>query len=117
MCKRVNMRFIEIFLVLLLVGCANPEEYTDPLTYQELTPIERVFPKYPKLAVESQLSGFVVMTFNVNQQGHVTDITVVESNPEGVFDEAAVQALSKWKYGPLNHAESVPQKQKLEFKI
>ncbi|MEZ8223350.1 energy transducer TonB [Vibrio splendidus] len=40
------------------------------------------------------------MTFNINKQGYVTDIVVIESIPKGIFEKVAVQALSKWKYEP-----------------
>ncbi|MCW1890352.1 energy transducer TonB [Vibrio chagasii] len=43
-------------------------------------------------------------------------MVVVESNPKGSFDKAAVQALSKWKYEPHKDVEFT-QIQKLVFKI
>ena len=34
-----------------------------------------------------------------------------------IFEKVAVQALSKWKYEPLEDVELIAQKQKLVFKI
>ncbi len=57
------------------------------------------------------------MTFNITKNGDLTDIVVIESSPKGIFEKVAVQALSKWKYEPLEDVELIAQKQKLVFKI
>lgn len=48
----------------------------------------------------SAKSGYVQLKFDVDTTGNTENIQVIESQPEGVFDEAAVRALSKWKYNP-----------------
>ncbi|GAJ74258.1 hypothetical protein JCM18904_5244 [Vibrio sp. JCM 18904] len=49
--------------------------------------------------------------------GDVSDIVVIESSPpKGIFEKVAVQALSKWKYEPLEDVDLIAQKQKLVFK-
>ncbi len=117
LCVREIMRFLKLFILILVAGCSSPVENSLSSEYLDLEPTEFVLPRYPKVAVESNLSGYVVMTFNINKQGDVTDIVVVESNLKGIFDKAAVQALSKWKYEPLKDVEFIAQKQKLVFKI
>ncbi|ELP9501568.1 energy transducer TonB [Vibrio alginolyticus] len=111
------MRFLKLFILILVTGCSSSIENTLSSEYLDLEPTEFVLPRYPKVAVESNLSGYVVMTFNINKQGDVTDIVVIESTPKGVFEKAAVEALSKWKYEPLKDVELIAQKQKLVFKI
>ncbi|CAH6796461.1 Protein TonB [Vibrio chagasii] len=111
------MRFLKLLVLILVAGCSSSVENSLSSEYLDLEPTKFVLPRYPKVALESNLSGYVVMTFNINKQGDVTNIVVVESNPKGIFDKAAVQALSKWKYEPHKDVELIAQIQKLVFKI
>ncbi|WP_286299795.1 energy transducer TonB [Vibrio apostichopi] len=111
------MRFLKLFPLVLIAGCSNFLDNTGSSEYVDLVPIEVVNPRYPTVAYENNLSGYVVMTFNINKQGYVTDIVVIESIPKGIFEKVAVQALSKWKYEPLKDVEPIAQKEKIEFKI
>jgi len=45
--------------------------------------------------------GYVVVEFTVTAQGTTRDIVVVESQPRGIFDKAAIEAVQKYKYN--NH--------------
>jgi TonB family protein len=47
-----------------------------------------------------ELRGSVVLEFTITVEGTVKDIVVVESTHPGMFDEAAVSALSRWRYNP-----------------
>jgi protein TonB len=44
--------------------------------------------------------GFVVVKFEIGENGRVSNVAVVESAPAGVFDEAATTAVRKWVYEP-----------------
>ena len=57
-------------------------------------------PAYPKAAVENSVSGKVVLRIEVNAEGRATDVKVETSQPQGVFDAAAVEAARKWKFNP-----------------
>lgn len=61
--------------------------------------IRRVEPIYPKAAVAANLTGLVLLEAIVNEHGKVTDITVLRSR--GVLDQAAIDAVSQWRYEPL----------------
>lgn len=59
-----------------------------------------VEPRWPRDALISGTSGFVVVDFVVGVDGRTSDITVVESRPAGVFDKATTQAVARWKFAP-----------------
>jgi TonB family protein len=61
--------------------------------------VKRVTPMAP-LDVPRKTAGFVLVRFNVNDRGRVSDIEIVESEPQGVFDSAAQEAVRKWVYEP-----------------
>ncbi|HEV7609593.1 MAG TPA: TonB family protein [Steroidobacteraceae bacterium] len=50
--------------------------------------------------VARKTSGFVVVKFDIGENGRVNNVTVVESTPPGVFDDAALSAVRKWVYEP-----------------
>ena len=61
---------------------------------------KRPAPKYPRRAQRMGVQGFVVFAFDVNEQGEMVDLRVVESKPALVFDKAATQAIKKLKFEP-----------------
>jgi TonB family protein len=58
-------------------------------------------PKYPPEALMRGDTGTVEMDFTVTARGTVTDIKVTASDPSGVFDHAAMSALSRNRYEPV----------------
>jgi protein TonB len=46
------------------------------------------------------IQGYVIVEFTVNKVGAVVDPVVVEAKPEGIFDQAAMDAAKKFKYKP-----------------
>ena len=65
----------------------------------EYLPIVKVAPVYPSRALSRGLEGFVIVEFTVTQTGSVKDVFVVEST-SSLFERAAVEAASKFKYKP-----------------
>lgn len=61
-------------------------------------PIFRVTPKYPLAAASKGIEGWVVLSFNINEIGETTNISIVDAEPKRIFDNAAKRALQKWKY-------------------
>ena len=61
--------------------------------------IKRVAPVAPS-GVPLKTAGFVVVKFNIGDNGRVSDVEVVESSPTGMFDNAAQTAVRKWMYEP-----------------
>ena len=50
--------------------------------------------------VPRKTKGFVVVKFEIGENGRVSNVAVVESTPAGVFDDAATTAVRKWIYEP-----------------
>jgi len=50
--------------------------------------------------VPPTMSGFVIVKFDIGENGRVAHVAVVESTPAGVFDDAALTAVRKWVYEP-----------------
>ncbi len=67
----------------------------------QLTRINYVAPEYPRNAQRRNLSGWVDVGFTVLPSGSVTDLEIIESTPGSVFDQAAADAVEKWRFEPV----------------
>ena len=66
----------------------------------EYLPIVKVTPVYPRRALQRGIQGYVIVEFTVSKTGAVIGPFVIEANPEGIFDQAAIDAAKKFKYKP-----------------
>lgn len=60
----------------------------------------RVEPQYPLRALQQRREGRVLVEFTIGPTGAVLDPRVIRAEPAGVFDEAALEAVSRWRYSP-----------------
>ena len=68
---------------------------------KELVRIKSAQPKYPERALKRELSGWVDVYFTVSESGDTMAIEVSQSEPKSVFDSAAIEAVEKWKFKPV----------------
>ena len=57
-------------------------------------------PVYPPAARAAGTEGRVTLRYDVGVDGTVLNLRVLEAEPEGVFEEAALRALSRWRFRP-----------------
>lgn len=77
-------------------------------------------PPYPRKAALAGIEGWVKVRFTVTPAGTVTDIHIIEANPDRVFDDAVIRALARWKFEPaMNEGRPVASTvvQMLEFSL
>ena len=55
---------------------------------------------YPPEARANGVEGFVVVRYDVDAGGEVTNLRVVRAQPQGVFEQSALQAVSRWRFQP-----------------
>ena len=76
---------------------AGPAMLTRPSVATAAQPIRRVEPRYPVDAARRGQSGYVKMHYRVDEQGRVTDITVLDAYPQQIFVKEALKALQSWR--------------------
>jgi protein TonB len=85
-----------------------------------VVPLFRVPPKYPARAASRHIEGWVKVEFTIQTDGSVDNAVVVGSEPEDIFNDAALTAISKWKFKEkMVNGIAVPQRavQRLQFKL
>ncbi len=73
---------------------------------------------YPKSAKKRGIEGYVVLSVLIDTDGSVDKIQVLESSPQGVFDDSAIAGLRNWRFTPAQYqgqAVKVWAKQKIRF--
>jgi protein TonB len=66
----------------------------------EYLPIVRVAAVYPRRALQRGIEGYVDVEFTVSKLGSVTSPKVIQAEPAGIFEQAALDATLKYKYKP-----------------
>jgi protein TonB len=75
-------------------------------------------PVFPISARERGLSGWVDVQFLVGSDGGVSDVIIVGAEPVGFFEQAAVDAVRKWRYKPMERdGHAVHQRARLRMKF
>ena len=87
----------------------------------EAFPMFRTQPNYPLIAQQRGLEGWVLLKYDVDTSGTLSNIDVLDSEPRRVFDKEAIRALKKWKFKPAmtngQPIASVGQTVKIEFNM
>jgi TonB family protein len=80
--------------------------------------IRTVEPTYPREAKAQNVTGWVDLEFTVAPDGSVADIKVNGSQPAAVFDVAAVEAISKWRFEPVRRdGAAIEQRARLRMRF
>ena len=66
-------------------------------------------PAYPPQALADRVGGYVLLHVLVAADGSVKDARVAVSQPEGVFDAAALEAARAWRLKPQVRGGSAPE--------
>lgn len=88
------MRVGYVLMLLTVAGCAAAP--TRPPLFESGDG-----PAYPEVARAQGIEGYVELEYDVSVDGRVEDVQVVAAEPEGVFEDAAVEAIRKWRYKPM----------------
>lgn len=80
--------------------------------------ISRSAMEYPASAMQKHIKGYVVVNLLIEKDGSVEMAQVLESNPAGVFDNAALSGVRGWRFSPAKYKGQpvkVWAKQKIRF--
>lgn len=72
---------------------------------------------YPSESREAKVEGSVLVIYDVNEEGLVSNIRVVSSSPEGVFDHAAIEFVRTWRFQPQKRSGVAEAVENVESRI
>jgi len=64
-------------------------------------PLRLVPPEFPSIARYRGIDGYAVVSFTVDRSGRPRDLRIVDAEPRGVFDDAVMHAVQRWRFAPL----------------
>ena len=83
-----------------LLGGANGMVMTDDTVDQPPMATYQGPMVYPPRARARGIEGYVVFSLLIGITGEIEQVRIVESYPEGVFDEAATHGINQWRFDP-----------------
>lgn len=84
---------------------------------KKLVPVSTGRPQFPKYAYDRGISGWVEVVFVVDADGQVRNPRILDANPKGIFEDAAITSVLSWQYDRKTMAGQAREvRQKLEFK-
>jgi TonB family protein len=68
--------------------------------FSEIEPVKRVEPDWPRKALIKGTNGVVIIEATIGVDGAPSEVRIVASRPEGVFDASVKNAFSRWRFAP-----------------
>lgn len=81
-----------------------------------LITLARIPPIYPMRAKHRGIEGWVRVQFVVDEDGLVSGVTVLESEPPGIFDQSVIRCVSGWRFR-AGTVGSIPVKTRAETTV
>jgi protein TonB len=103
-----------------LLGGSNSMVMTDDTVDQPPQATYQAPMVYPPRARANGVEGYVVFSLLIGVTGEIEKAEIVESYPEGVFDDAAMQGINQWKFQPATYQGQAVRswaKQRIRFDL
>jgi protein TonB len=121
----IRPALLVLTLVLSASALADPEETIVPPGHRtrpdpDLRPIHRVEPVMPREALIKGISGWVRVAGTLKTDGTTTDLRIVAQDESGLFGQASLDAVAKWRFAPFTKGGKPvegPFEQRLEYRL
>ncbi|AXQ29093.1 hypothetical protein D0B54_10520 [Solimonas sp. K1W22B-7] len=75
-----------------------------------LVPLSTARPQMPEWACKQGIRGWVEVVFTVMPNGRTADVKLIDADPRGVFEAAAIESVGNWIYQSTGKARMVKQR-------
>lgn len=80
--------------------------------------VREVPPAYPREAQRAGIEGWVQIEFTIAPDGSTRDLRILDSEPAQVFDKAALDSVSRWRFEPIRrNGERVAQRAAVQVRF
>jgi len=90
-------------------------ELAAPTELPNLT--HKVMPNYPADAIREEIGGIVTLSYQIDEQGHTQNITLLSDKSHHRLVKSAKKALQQWQYEHGNVTRAEPFTVTFEFKL
>jgi protein TonB len=104
--KKIEMNIVKrliTVLVTVFLTLSASQVLAENKDANDVSVIKRALPIYPKYAIKNSIEGAVLVNYSIEADGNVSDIEVVASDLDGLFDATAILGVQKWAYTKPNH--------------
>lgn len=92
--------------------------YKNVASAASLKRVREVSPVYPREAQRDGTEGWVQVEFTIAADGSTNDLQIRDSEPAKVFDKAALDSVSRWRFEPIRkNGAAVAQRAVLQVKF
>jgi len=92
------------------VGVSSSEGFNG----KPLVPLSTARPQMPDWACKQKIKGWVEVVFSVMPNGRVQNVKIVDAQPRGVYETAAIESVSNWIYESAKQAREVKQRVEMD---
>ncbi len=86
-----------------LLGNTNDVVMTSDMVDTTARALMRAAVEYPRRAKAKDIEGYVVISLLIDKSGKVSTAKVIESEPVGIFEKKALQAIKSWLFEPARY--------------
>lgn len=86
-----------------LLGDASGMVMTDDTVDSSPRAVYQSPATYPARARAKGIEGYVVFSLLIGITGEIEQVKIIESQPAGLFDDAAMQSMQAWKFEPAQY--------------
>jgi len=86
-----------------LLGDTRDVVMTDDSVDNPPRPTYQAPMQYPRSARAGGVEGYVVLSLLISATGEIEKVQVLESQPSGVFEDAALQGVRDWQFQPAQY--------------
>ena len=82
--------------------------------------LSKTDPQFPDAAKKKNITGYVRVQITIDQSSSIKSIDVLEANPEGYFEAAAIDSIKNWKFSTAYQNGAPVEstiKRRIEFKL
>jgi TonB family protein len=113
-----NMQAVRALQEQLSAAKAQRDFTTNIAQATSLKRLREVAPVYPRGAARDGTEGWVQVEFTITPDGNTQDLRVRNSEPAQVFDKAALDSVSRWRFEPISkNGAPVAQRAVLQVKF
>jgi len=98
-----------------IAPAADANAYVVP--FSSLKVRRYIDPDYPRNEQGVRIAGWVDVRFGVDEAGRTTDLQVTAAEPAGLFEDAALSAVRRWRFAPVESPAGPARQVRSEIRL